>query len=329
MADVLIKSETMANIADAIREKLGVSNTYFPSEMPDAIKSIEGGGGEIKYVLNFINGGYINTDDGSVVSYSSWKYSDYVPIIAPKLIVTSNETATNYNAFYDKDKQYISGFLLNEVVDIPSNAAYFRISVGKEFDAIATGIDKQHETPEITDITFAEDYSALATTVDGDIREITPTMVDGVITEIDVDGSKIAVEYDDDGYLAKVGSVDVDGVGELPISICINVADKLISDTNNHTLTYTFENDYDHINITATLRCYARSASSNVSYTGDGTIEHRYANIFSNDYYTNVAAIFYSVTLLNVKKGDTIAFYNTHSLNIEPYDKYWSCILFA
>lgn len=43
MADRLIQTETLTAIADAIRAKLGISDTYLPSEMPDAIESIFGG----------------------------------------------------------------------------------------------------------------------------------------------------------------------------------------------------------------------------------------------------------------------------------------------
>lgn len=45
MSTMLIQSDTLSDIADAIREKLGVSDTYLPSEMPEAISSITGGGG--------------------------------------------------------------------------------------------------------------------------------------------------------------------------------------------------------------------------------------------------------------------------------------------
>lgn len=41
MANVLIESQTMTNIADAIREKNGSIDEYKPSEMPQAIKDIE------------------------------------------------------------------------------------------------------------------------------------------------------------------------------------------------------------------------------------------------------------------------------------------------
>lgn len=43
MAHVIITEQYLTDIADAIRAKLGVSDTYLPSEMSDAIESISGG----------------------------------------------------------------------------------------------------------------------------------------------------------------------------------------------------------------------------------------------------------------------------------------------
>lgn len=44
MAIVTVNDSTLTDIADSIRAKLGVQTTYKPSEMPDAIDSISGGG---------------------------------------------------------------------------------------------------------------------------------------------------------------------------------------------------------------------------------------------------------------------------------------------
>ena len=44
MANVLINEDSMTAIANAIRTKKGVSTTYKPAQMPDAISSIETGG---------------------------------------------------------------------------------------------------------------------------------------------------------------------------------------------------------------------------------------------------------------------------------------------
>ena len=47
MANVLVERQSLQNIADAIRDKNGSSDTYTPSEMSQAILDIPtGGGGE-------------------------------------------------------------------------------------------------------------------------------------------------------------------------------------------------------------------------------------------------------------------------------------------
>ena len=45
MANVIVNDEYLEDIADAIRDKLGVQTTYKPSQMAGAIESISGGGG--------------------------------------------------------------------------------------------------------------------------------------------------------------------------------------------------------------------------------------------------------------------------------------------
>lgn len=43
MSNVIIDDTNLVNIADAIREKSGSTDTFLPSEMADAIKAIQGG----------------------------------------------------------------------------------------------------------------------------------------------------------------------------------------------------------------------------------------------------------------------------------------------
>ena len=57
----LTDDKNYQNIADAIREKNGSSDTYKPSEMANAIRGIEGGGG-----VNFSDIGYTSEDVGQI-----------------------------------------------------------------------------------------------------------------------------------------------------------------------------------------------------------------------------------------------------------------------
>lgn len=60
MGKVIINDTTLTSIADAIRTKNGESNLYLPSEMPQKILDIQGGGGSVSgggYNIDFINAG--------------------------------------------------------------------------------------------------------------------------------------------------------------------------------------------------------------------------------------------------------------------------------
>ena len=51
MANVLVNDASLADIADAIREKNGTEETYKPAEMGDAVRAIESGGGDSETIL--------------------------------------------------------------------------------------------------------------------------------------------------------------------------------------------------------------------------------------------------------------------------------------
>ena len=106
-------------------EKIGVGDIkrYFDKE---------------EYKLNYTVGGYISY--GKLISspQSPWSYTDYIEIVnglRGELFVThkQNDSANRYNAFYDKDKNYISDFTIEVGADcqritIPKNAKYIRLS---------------------------------------------------------------------------------------------------------------------------------------------------------------------------------------------------------
>lgn len=60
MAIVTINDEHLTNIAEAIREKNGTTDTYKPSDMPAAISAIQAGGGSTTK-FEFIHNGSIKT----------------------------------------------------------------------------------------------------------------------------------------------------------------------------------------------------------------------------------------------------------------------------
>ena len=113
-------------LGKAIRTQFKKSN--------DDIKNIVGD--DVEYIINWNENYYVDNSNGKLVENISWKYTDYVDIKGYEkiLIETSQEGSTSYNAFYDKDKNFISLLnLSNTSVDIPTNAKYFRLSNDKRF----------------------------------------------------------------------------------------------------------------------------------------------------------------------------------------------------
>lgn len=77
MANVLVDENSLSDIADAIRSKKGVSTTYKPSEMADAISSISGGiTPSGTKTINITQNGTVTED---VTSYASAQVNVTVP----------------------------------------------------------------------------------------------------------------------------------------------------------------------------------------------------------------------------------------------------------
>ena len=101
-------------------------------------------GKSLKYNYEWIDGGYIDNTNGNLVSNNNWKYTDFIKItdgIKSLGVFTTLEGSYSYNAFYDINKTFITNFSVNSsVVNVPTNAAYFRISSTKNSNTIITNI---------------------------------------------------------------------------------------------------------------------------------------------------------------------------------------------
>ena len=84
MADkVLCNKSDLVNIADAVRSKLGVTNTYYVSELSPAIQNIQTGGGSQTGVV----------DTSASYTMISTYFPDAVIVTLPTRVVTATSAA--------------------------------------------------------------------------------------------------------------------------------------------------------------------------------------------------------------------------------------------
>lgn len=92
MAKVIVTEQYLSDIADAIRAKLGVSDTYTPAQMGPAIESISGEGEEVifddrnQYVTGFLgaSAGYTAANRSSLSVIGNWASRSISDQDAPK-----------------------------------------------------------------------------------------------------------------------------------------------------------------------------------------------------------------------------------------------------
>ena len=78
---VLCDKSDLVNIADAVRSKLGVTNTYYVSELNSAIQNIQTGGGSGSQT------GVVNTSASYRMIYTY--FPDAVSVTVPMRVVTA------------------------------------------------------------------------------------------------------------------------------------------------------------------------------------------------------------------------------------------------
>ena len=95
----------------------------------------------------FIPNEYVNNQNGICYPYNGWSRTDFVDISMCASITARTSVASGYNAFYDANYDYISGFMIRTYdtqPEIPSNAKYIIMSntdQGME-DLVATYVPK-------------------------------------------------------------------------------------------------------------------------------------------------------------------------------------------
>ena len=80
---VICNKSDLVNVADAVRSKLGVTDTYYVSELSSAIQNIQTGGGS--------QTGVVNTSASYRIIYTY--LTDAVSVTVPTRVVTATSAA--------------------------------------------------------------------------------------------------------------------------------------------------------------------------------------------------------------------------------------------
>ena len=113
-------------------------------------------GVKAEYYYNWLDGGYIDNTNGNLVNFNNWQYTDYIELDnVNQLEVSTTLTGSySYNAFYDVNKTFIKSINVSEnIIDIPSNAKFMRLSVNKgSVTTVKNKIEKLTEKCSIEEV---------------------------------------------------------------------------------------------------------------------------------------------------------------------------------
>ena len=175
MAKVAITEQYLEDIADAIRSKTGLSNTYLPSEMAEAILTISGGGGIVPSGTKTINISSAGTTTEDVTQYASAQI--VVPAgtagmpTATKSVVSGNKltvtpSVTNVAGFisggsvYGTAVQVAASELVSGTLEITTNGTKDVTNYASVEVAVPTGSTINNQDKSVTPTTSQQTITA-------------------------------------------------------------------------------------------------------------------------------------------------------------------------
>ena len=129
--------------------------------------------------------GYIDSNNGNVVSYADWCYTDFITTKAGAALCTLcydasiNKyaiIATTYVAFYDYNKKFISGYIAEKdgTYNVPKNASYMRVSFATNYLKQAPIVVEKNKYDEMKAVDDRLQYGNTVPTIyDKDARNYT------------------------------------------------------------------------------------------------------------------------------------------------------------
>lgn len=108
------------------------------------------------YETKWNRGGYIDHLTGEVMTFSGWKYTDFITIDSDVEYILMNSTLKNndnYNAFYDTDKNFIRYIQANRgEIKVPNNAVYVRMSTREVENTEIIKVEKYNDRNNIVSL---------------------------------------------------------------------------------------------------------------------------------------------------------------------------------
>lgn len=218
---------------------------------------------------NDVINAYLNSS-GEPVSNGTFRVSNYILISGDKLTISGNAGASELNAFYDSNYNFISSFgmgnLNSRVVDIPTNAKYLRVTVRND-------VLNQYQVELGNIVTSYEPYGEEICTNKLDEAEQTRKGILGKIGDL-ISGLFDTSDPDTDSLNNMAGWLPpgpVDSILNLPLTFFNTLNNSLGSSCTSFTVSLPF------VNKNLTLPCFSDYMSQyissfNILWTFIGTI---------------------------------------------------------